>query len=317
MYMTLPIALTHKTSFQIGSVSGLEEHLRPYPISGKIIYVLNEMRPSPPMLKISLALDQAPVATVKGQAMIDLPKDLYIPPDAMKVFLEAFEGPLDLLLYLIRKQNIDILDIPIASVTRQYVEYIAVMQELSLELAAEYLVMAAILAEIKSRMLLPKVNDSDSEEEDPRAELIRRLQEYERYKQAAFDLDQLPRLERDFFVVEVDTHTIAIQKRYPTVHLPDLIQAFAEILKRAELRTNHTIQIDGLSVREKMSHILASIQDKEHFSFTLLFNLKEGRLGVVVTFLALLELLKESLIEFIQAAPFAPIYLKKNTALPL
>ncbi len=254
------------------------------------------------------------IATVKGQAFLDLPKDLYIPPDAMKVFLEAFEGPLDLLLYLIRKQNIDILDIPIASVTRQYVEYIELMQDLSIDLAGEYLVMAAILAEIKSRMLLPQVTDPENLEADPRAELMRRLQEYERYQQAARHLDLLPRLERDTFPVNASTDEINVIKPLPTVSLSDLLQALAEVMKRAELTTRHHIKMDALSVREKMSHILASIQDKDHCSFASLFNLKEGRLGVVVTFLALLELLKESLIEFIQAAPFAPIYLKPKTA---
>ncbi|MBX3708976.1 MAG: segregation/condensation protein A [Gammaproteobacteria bacterium] len=256
----------------------------------------------------------APIATVKGQAIIDLPKDLYIPPDAMKVWLDAFEGPLDFLLYLIRKQNIDILDIPIAAVTQQYMEYIDLMQELSLELAAEYLVMAAILAEIKSRMLLPRPNDTENTEEDPRAELVRRLQEYERYKQAAEDLDKLPREERDLFLVQADSSCISIEKPLPTLALTDLMSALIEVLKRAELHTHHHIQLDTLSVREKMTVILTTVQDKEHFPFAGLFNLKEGRLGIVVTFLALLELLKQGLIDFVQAAPFAPIYLKTKAA---
>lgn len=251
-----------------------------------------------------------PIATVKGQAVMDLPKDLYIPPDAMKVFLDAFEGPLDLLLYLIRKQNIDILDIPIAAVTRQYVEYIELMQDLSLELAAEYLVMAAILAEIKSRMLLPRPIDTENIEEDPRAELVRRLQEYERYKQAAEDMNKLPREERDTFTAQADASQISCQKPLPAVSLQDLIQALVDVIKRADLSASHRIQMEALSVREKMSHILSILQGKEHYLFTNLFNLNEGRLGVVVTFLAMLELLKESLIEFVQAAPFAPIYLK-------
>lgn len=259
-------------------------------------------------------LAQAPLATVNGQAIIDLPKDLYIPPDAMKVLLEAFEGPLDFLLYLIRKQNLDILDIPIASVTKQYMEYIDVMQELSLELAAEYLVMAAILAEIKSRMLLPRPVDAEASEEDPRAELVRRLQEYERFKQAAEDLDKLPREERDIFTVQADGSQISVDKPLPVVFMPDLVRALADVLKRVELNTSHQIRMDVLSVREKMSHILATVQDKEHFLFTQLFDLSEGRLGVVVTFLALLELLKQSLIEFVQAAAFAPIYVKPKAA---
>jgi segregation and condensation protein A len=255
-----------------------------------------------------------PIATVKGQAIIDLPKDLYIPPDAMKVFLEAFEGPLDFLLYLIRKQNIDILDIPIATVTRQYMEYIELMQELSLELAAEYLVMAAILAEIKSRMLLPGPTEAEHTENDPRAELIRRLQEYERYKQAAEDLDNLPREERDFFIVQADVSQISVKKNLPNTSLYDLLYALTDVLRRAKLHTSHSIPLDALSVREKMTHILASVQDKDHYLFTSLFNLKEGRLGIVVTFLAMLELLKQGLIELVQAAPFAPIYLKAKAA---
>jgi len=263
---------------------------------------------------IDASITAAPIATVKGQAIIDLPKDLYIPPDAMKVFLEAFEGPLDFLLYLIRKQNIDILDIPIAAVTHQYMEYIELMQELSLELAAEYLVMAAILAEIKSRMLLPRPVDAENGEEDPRAELMRRLQEYERYKQAAEDLDKLPRQERDLFVVQADGSLISVEKPLPTVALNELMSALMDVLKRAEHKTNHHIQMDVLSVREKMTLILSTVQENEHFLFTGLFDLREGRLGVVVTFLAMLELLKQSLIDFVQAAPFAPIYLKPRVA---
>lgn len=260
-------------------------------------------------------LANSPFATVNGQAVIDLPKDLYIPPDAMKVLLEAFEGPLDFLLYLIRKQNLDILDIPIASVTKQYMEYIDLMQELSLELAAEYLVMAAILAEIKSRMLLPREVNPESTEEDPRAELVRRLQEYERYKQAAEDIDKIPREERDTFSVEIGSSNISVLKPLPNVVMPDLMRALMDVLKRAELNTKHHIQLDALSVREKMSHILGAVQNKEHFLFTSLFDLKEGRLGVVVTFLAMLELLKQSMIEFVQASPFAPIYIKPKVML--
>lgn len=255
-----------------------------------------------------------PLATVRGQAIIDLPKDLYIPPDAMKVLLDAFEGPLDFLLYLIRKQNIDILDIPIASVTKQYMQYIDLMQELSLELAAEYLVMAAILAEIKSRMLLPRIEDPENPEADPRAELVRRLQEYERYKQAAEDIDKLPRLERDTFFVQADSSQIAVDKPLPHVSLQDIVAALSDVLQRAELSVNHHVFIDALSVREKMTLILDTVQDKEHVLFTDIFTLSEGRIGVVVTFLAMLELLKQHLIEFVQAAAFAPIYLKNKLA---
>lgn len=273
-----------------------------------------EQLPVEPLIQDQEPAAITPIATVKGQAVIDLPKDLYIPPDAMKVFLEAFEGPLDFLLYLIRKQNLDILDIPIAAVTKQYMEYIDLMQDLSLELAAEYLVMAAILAEIKSRMLLPRPTDAENTEEDPRAELVRRLQEYERYKQAAEDLDKFPREERDLFIVEADSSMISVEKPLPTVALNELVAALMDVMKRAELNTKHHIQLDALSVREKMTFILDTVQDKEHYLFTSLFNLQEGRLGVVVTFLAMLELLKQSMIEFVQAAAFAPIYIKPKAA---
>jgi segregation and condensation protein A len=251
----------------------------------------------------------APIALIRGEAFTQLPKDLYIPPDAMKVLLETFEGPLDLLLYLIRKQNLDILDIPIAAVTRQYMEYIDYMKALSLDLAAEYLVMAATLAEIKSRLLLPQPPSLDQPEEDPRATLVRRLQEYERYKKAAASIDALPRLERDIFTVEVDHQQITIETPLPTVAMQDLVYAFVNMLRQAELTASHHITMDTLSVREKMTHILDRIQHTPHCLFSALFNPEEGRLGVVVNFLAVLELLKEGLIEFIQAAPFGPIYL--------
>jgi len=260
------------------------------------------------------ALAATPIATIRGQAVIDMPKDLYIPPDAMKVLLDAFEGPLDFLLYLIRKQNLDILDIPVAEVTRQYMQYIDLMQELSLELAAEYLVMAAILAEIKSRMLLPRPADLENTEEDPRAELVRRLQEYERFKQAAEDLDKLPREERDTFTAEANADSIDVVKPLPSVAMNELVRALMDVLNRADLHTSHHIRLDALSVREKMTLILDTVQNKEHFIFTDLFNLEEGRQGIVVTFLAMLELLKQSLIEFVQAMPFAPIYLKTKKA---
>lgn len=251
-----------------------------------------------------------PIAIIQGQAMVSLPKDLYIPPDAMEVFLEAFEGPLDLLLYLIKKQNLDILDIPIAEVTRQYIEYVELMKEVSLELAAEYLVMAALLAEIKSRMLLPRPENAEGVEEDPRAELIRRLQEYERFKQAAQDIDHLPRHGRDTFVAGATIDELVFEKPMPQVDLRDLLVAFAEVLKRAELNTSHQIKLEPLSVRERMSNILSALQQKEFIVFTSMFTLTEGRQGVVVTFLAMLELLKDSLVEFVQTAPFGPIHLK-------
>lgn len=256
------------------------------------------------------AENATPIARVQGQAFTTLPKDLYIPPDAMEVFLEAFEGPLDLLLYLIKKQNLDILNIPIAEVTHQYMEYVELMKTISLELAAEYLVMAALLAEIKSRMLLPRPEAVEGIEEDPRAELIRRLQEYERFKAAAEELDNLPRHGRDTFVASAVMNDAVFEKPKPNVSLQELLLALSDVLKRAELNARHQIKMEALSVRERMSRILTSLQDKEFVTFTSVFTLTEGRLGVVVTFLAMLELLKDHLIEFIQTTPFGPIHLK-------
>jgi len=251
-----------------------------------------------------------PIAMVRGQAFVNMPKDLFIPPNAMEVFLEAFEGPLDLLLYLIKKQNLDILNIPIAEVTRQYMDYVEVMKQVSLELAAEYLVMAAILAEIKSRMLLPRPESAEGIEEDPRAELIRRLQEYERFKKAAEELDQLPRHGRDTFVASATVDHIVFEKPLPEVNLKELLLAFADVLKRAELTAHHQIQMEPLSVRERMTRLLNALQGKEFITFSSLFTLEEGRLGIVVSFLAMLELLKDHLIEFVQTVPFGPIHLK-------
>lgn len=249
-------------------------------------------------------------ARLRGEAITELPQDLYIPPDALEVILEAFEGPLDLLLYLIRRQNLDILDIPIAEITRQYVEYIALMEDMRLELAAEYLVMAAMLAEIKSRMLLPRPAVSEEDEEDPRAELVRRLQEYERYKAAAQDLDQMPRIARDIFPASAAGPERTIVKRPPEVSLDELLAALNDVLARAELFTNHQVQRELLSVRERMSETLSRLDADNFVEFTALFQPEEGRLGMVVTFLAVLELLKESLIQLVQAEPFAAIYVK-------
>jgi segregation and condensation protein A len=254
------------------------------------------------------------IAMVNGQAFKGMPKDLYIPPDAMEVFLEAFEGPLDLLLYLIKKQNLDILDIPIAEVTRQYMEYVELMKAVSLELAAEYLVMAALLAEIKSRMLLPRPENLNNVEEDPRAELIRRLQEYERFKQAAADIDSIPRHGRDTFTANAMIDTTVFEKPQPKVELQSLLLALSDVLKRAKLNTSHQITREALSVRDRMTLILDALQNKEFAVFSTLFNVQEGRQGIVVTFLAMLELLKDHLIEFVQAAAFGPIHLKMATA---
>lgn len=252
----------------------------------------------------------APVAVVLGSPLIELPKDLYIPPDALEVFLDAFEGPLDLLLYLIKRQNLDILDIPIAEITRQYMAYVEVMKGLRLELAAEYLVMAAMLAEIKSRMLLPRPASADGEDEDPRAELIRRLQEYERFKKAAEDLDTLPRLERDLFPVRIERPVHRGPRPQPTVNLHELLLALKDVLARAEMFSHHHVQLEPLSVRERMSDVLSAVGTDKFTAFATLFKPEEGRLGVVVTFLAMLELIKESLIEIIQTEVYGPIYLR-------
>ena len=251
-----------------------------------------------------------PVALVRGSPLAELPKDLYIPPDALEVFLDAFEGPLDLLLYLIRRQNLDILDIPIAEITRQYMVYVDVMKGLRLELAAEYLVMAAMLAEIKSRMLLPRPMSADGEEEDPRAELIRRLQEYERFKRAAEDLDELPRMERDVFPVAVERPVYRGPRPQPAVNLQELRLALKDILARAEMFSHHHVQLEPLSVRERMSDVLSAVSAEKFTPFASLFKHGEGRLGVVVTFLAMLELIKESLIEIVQTEIYGPIYLR-------
>lgn len=259
------------------------------------------------------AVQADPVAIIRGLPLTELPEDLYIPPEALEVFLEAFEGPLDLLLYLIRRQNLDILDIPVAEVTRQYIAYIDMMHELKMELAAEYLLMAAILAEIKSRILLPRPQASDVEEDDPRAELIRRLQEYERFKTAAERIDQLPRWERDHLAVEVDGSQIEVRKVYPTVELRELLLAFNEVLKRAERHSHHQIRREALSVRERMTAILGRLMDVGSLNFQQLFDPGEGRHGAVVSFLAVLELAKERLIDLIQEEPLAEIFVSRPT----
>lgn len=251
------------------------------------------------------------IAVVKGAPFTALPEDLYIPPDALEVFLETFQGPLDLLLYLIRKQNIDILDIPIAQITRQYISYIDLMTEMRMELAAEYLLMAAILAEIKSRMLLPRPEQIEGEEEDPRAELVRRLHEYERFKVAAEDLDKLPRCERDVFEIGyVDTSMISVRKIYPEVSLDEVLRAFKDVLKRADQTTHHKIMREPLSVRERMSNVLSFLSTKPLMAFHELFQNVEGRAGAVVSLLAILELCKERLITINQDEPLGEIHVQ-------
>lgn len=257
---------------------------------------------------------QLPLALVYGEAVIEVPQDLYIPPDALEVILEAFEGPLDLLLYLIRKQNIDILDIPVAEITRQYMTYVELMKTARLELAAEYLLMAAMLAEIKSRMLLPRSTTVDEEEEDPRAELIRRLQEYEQIKIAAEGLDELPRVDRDLRPITLTAPEAKAKKLLPDVSLQELLLAVSDVLKRAELFEQHQVTREVLSTRERMTAILAKISGKGFVPFIQLFQAEEGKLGVVVTFMAILELVKESLVDLIQNEPFAPIHVKARVA---
>ena len=260
--------------------------------------------------------DDTPIAIVSGEAVTELPTDLYIPPDALEVFLETFEGPLDLLLYLIRRENLDILDIKVAEITAQYMQYIELMTALKLELAAEYLVMAAMLAEIKSRMLLPRVGNDVEDEADPRALLIRRLQEYERFKKAAEDIENLPRLERDVFVVHADSPEPVKQQVQPQIDLREVLVALARVLHRAEMFERHAIRMEPLSVRERMTEVLSRVNDapEDFVAFVSLFNVREGRLGVVVTFLAIMELIRERLIDIVQADQFAPIYVRAASA---
>lgn len=253
-------------------------------------------------------------ATVRGEPLTQLPTDLYIPPDALEVILDTFEGPLDLLLYLIKRQNLDILNIPIAHITQQYMEYIRMMESLRLELAAEYLLMAAMLAEIKSRMLLPRVELDADDEEDPRAELIRRLQEYERFKEASENISELPRLERDLHVLSVKAPVIERDVPLPDITLRELLLAFKDVAMRTHQMQSHNVTREALSLRERMSQILNVLRIGEFCEFTTCFQPEEGRQGVVVTFLAILELCKESSIDIVQSAPYAPIYLKTRSS---
>lgn len=258
--------------------------------------------------------EEMPFAVVQGKELTTLPKDLYIPPDALEVILEAFEGPLDLLLYLIRRQNLDILEINVAEITRQYMSYIDLMSTIHLELAAEYLVMAAMLAEIKSRILLPRQVDDEDEEGDPRAELIRRLQEYERFKAAAEDIDEIPRLGRDIHQATAESPDRTQERQFPEVDMREVMSALADVLRRAEMFESHHIQREKLSTRERMSHVLEVLRDKQFVPFISLFKESEGRLGVVVTFLAIMELIKESLVEIVQNESFGAIHVKARSS---
>jgi segregation and condensation protein A len=258
---------------------------------------------------------EMPFAVVEGEPVTELPRDLYIPPDALQVFLEAFEGPLDLLLYLIRKQNLDILDIPIAEITRQYMQYIEVMADLQLELAGEYLLMAAMLAEIKSRMLLPRPAGMDGQDEDdPRAELVRRLQEYERFKKAAEDIDRLTRMERDTLPASAELVERKVVKVLPQVSLTEMLTAFQDVLARAEMFAHHHVNRERLSVRQRMSDILSGLRETAFMNFTQLFRPEEGRMGVTVTFVAILELMREGLIEIVQSEAYGQIHVRTGSA---
>ena len=252
-------------------------------------------------------------AYVDGEAITEVPKDLYIPPDALEIFLEAFEGPLDLLLYLIKRQNINILDIKVAEITDQYMAYVDLMEVGQFELAAEYLVMAAMLAEIKSRLLLPRHVEDGTEEDDPRMQLIRRLQEYERYKKAAEDIDELVRMDRDIHRAAAALPELERISPEPTVELQDILLSLSRVLRRADMFEHHHIQRETLSTREKMSEILLRVTDRKFVSLASLLVRAEGRSGVIVTFLALMELIRESLIEIVQSEPFGAIHLKSRT----
>ena len=265
--------------------------------------LVNEFVPPPQQ-------EEMPFAVVEGEPITQMPRDLYIPPDALQVFLEAFEGPLDLLLYLIRRQNLDILDIPIAEITKQYMQYIEVMSEMHLELAGEYLLMAAMLAEIKSRMLLPRVKAGDEDEADPRAELVRRLQEYERFKKAAEDIDRLQRMERDTLQVSAELVERKVVKMAPQVTLQEMLLAFRDVVARAKMFEHHHVQRERLSVRQRMSDILGALKQNAWVEFVRLFVPEEGRMGVTVTFSAILELMREGLIEIVQAEVYGPLHVR-------
>jgi segregation and condensation protein A len=261
-------------------------------------------------LRVGPQQGEMPFAVVMGEAVTELPKDLYIPPQALEVILEAFEGPLDLLLYLIRRQNIDILEIDVSAITTQYMAYVELMDAMQFELAAEYLLMAAVLAEIKSRMLMPRSSALEEDDEDPRAQLIRRLQEYERYKKVAEDIDELPRLHREIYTGSAQPPELDRSRPDPDVDMRDLLVALGEVLRRADMYEHHHIQREALSTRERMSQVLDALDGSQFVPFVSLFKVDEGRLGVVVTFLAIMELIKESLVEIVQTEGFGPIHVK-------
>ncbi len=280
----------------------------------QVIPITNATRKDPTPAQATTPTETAPIAIIRGEALTEIPHDLYIPPEALAIILETFEGPLDLLLYLIKRQNLDILEINVAEITTQYMHYVELMDAMQFELAAEYLVMAAMLAEIKSRMLLPRVKDEEGDEEDPRAQLIRRLQEYERFKEAAENIDELPREGRDFYIAEVEPPEFEVERPHPKVEMQDIMQALAEVMRRAKMFEHHHVQAEPLSTREKMSYVLERISVEKFAPFNTLFTIEEGRRGVIVTFLAIMELLKESLIDMVQTEIFGPIHIKAKMA---
>ena len=249
------------------------------------------------------------LATVQGKEVTSLPEDLYVPPNSLKIFLDTFAGPLDLLLYLIRKQNLDVLDIDVAKITEQYISYIDLMESFEIELAGDYLVMAAYLAELKSRMLLPRPKENE-EEEDPRADLMRRLQEYQRFKEAAAKIDLLPRLNRDFYLAGAKLPEFEALTPIAELPMEELTFALAEVMRRVDQSKAHLINFEQLSTRERMTEILERMRNEMFIEFYSLFSSVEGRMGVVVTFLAVLELLKDSLIEIVQSEEFGPIHIR-------
>ncbi|MBE8167423.1 MAG: segregation/condensation protein A [Shewanella sp.] len=260
---------------------------------------------------MQVAQQSLPLAIVRGESVNEMPTDLFIPPEALEVFLEAFEGPLDLLLYLIRKQKLDVVDLPIQQITSQYLEYIELLTDARIELAADYLVMAATLAEIKSRLLLPKLDLDEHDEEDPRARLIRQLKAYETIKNASLEIDDLPRLERDFHLASVKAaKNIEVKIVAPDVSLNDIARAFSSVLKRVEAYQHHHVKKEALSTRERMVQILELLNSETYTPFQALFSFEEGRAGVVVSFLALMELVKEMLVELVQAEPMSTIHVR-------
>jgi segregation and condensation protein A len=279
-------------------------------VKPELTLVQNAAAPTPPP-RHAPAQAEMPFAVVEGQPITEMPRDLYIPPQALEIFLEAFEGPLDMLLYLIRRQNLDILDIPIAEITRQYMRYIELMQVLQLELAGEYLLMAATLAEVKSRMLLPRIGtDESAEEADPRAELVRRLQEYERFKRAAENIDRMPRLDRDTWIASAELIDRKVVRIAPRVTLQEMLLAFQDVLSRSDMFAHHHVQREPLSVRQRMTDILSALTSNAFVDFVRLFTPEEGRRGVTVTFVAILELLREGLIELVQSEAYAPLHVR-------